>query len=64
MEWFSNRKAWQLSPKGNCYKRVILGNRENLLKCIYARHRGDRYITDKYPTDRYTEWKFYNQLDF
>lgn len=64
MEWFNNRKAWQLSPKGNCYKRVQQWNRENLLKCVFARHRWDRFITDKYPTDRYIEWKFYNSLQF
>jgi len=64
MEWFSNRKAWQLSPKGNCYHRVQEWNRENLLRCVFARHHGDKLGTAKYPSDRYSEWKFYNSLNF
>lgn len=64
MKWFRDRKAWQLSPKGNCYRRVLEKNHENLLRCVFARHHWDLKGTAKYPSDRYAEWKFYNQLDF
>ena len=64
MEWFKNRKAWQLSSKGNCYKRVQEWNRENLLRCVFARHHWDRVGTAPYPSGRYEEWKFYNTLNF
>lgn len=64
MEWFRYRKAWQLSTKGNCYNRVLEGNKENLLRCVFARHNGTLSWQSKYPTDRYEEWKFYNSITF
>lgn len=64
MEWFSKRKAWQLSPKGNCYHRVKEWNRENLLRCVFARHNWVLDWKAKYPSDRYAEWKFYNNINF
>lgn len=64
MEWFKKRKEWQISPQGNCYKRVLQKDKEKLLRCVFARHNGALLGTDKYPTDRYAEWKFYNGLSF
>lgn len=64
MEWFRDRKAWQLSSKWNCYRRIQEWNRENLLRCVFARHHGDLKGTAKYPADRYDEWKFYQSLNF
>lgn len=62
MEWFKNRKAWQVSPKGNCSQHV--GNQERLLRCVFARHNGVLDWFAKYPSDRLSEWRFYSTLEF
>lgn len=64
LEWLKNRKAWQISPQGNCYKRVLEKNKEKLLRCVFARHNGVLSGQAKYPSDRYAEWNFYNGLNF
>lgn len=63
MEWFKNRKAWQLSSKWNCYQHKGK-SQQRILRCIFARH---NWVLDwfaKYPSDRIAEWKFYNSLNF
>ena len=64
MEWFANRKAWQLSPKWNCFRRVEEWNSENIIKCVFARHHWDLQWTARYPTARFEEWKFYKSINF
>lgn len=63
MEWFRDRKAWQLSVKGNCYQHINSWT-ERLLRCVFARHRWDTDGYAKYPTERLAEWKFYQSLNF
>lgn len=63
MEWFKNRKAWQLSDQGNCSQHKESGH-ERLLRCVFARHNGVTNWFAKYPSDRLAEWKFYSTLDF
>lgn len=60
MEWFKKRKEWQMSPKWNCYQRFLQGNKEKLLRCVFARHHGDLLWTAPYPTERYREWIYIN----
>lgn len=63
MEWFANRKAWQMSEKWNCYQHKDSWQ-ERMLRCVFARHRWDTNGFAKYPSDRLTEWKFYNSINF
>lgn len=60
MEWFRDRKASQLKKWGNCSHRLKEWQ-EATLRCIFARHHGDLKGSAKYPSDRYNEWKFYNE---
>lgn len=63
MEWFANRKAWQMSAQWNCYQHRSSGQ-ERILRCIFARHRGDTDGFAKYPSKRLEEWRFYNSIQF
>lgn len=63
MEWFKNRKAWQMSPSGNCYQHKDSWQ-QRMLRCIFARH---NWVLDwfaRYPSKRLEEWKFYTSLNF
>lgn len=61
MQWFATRKASQI--KWNCSQHVKSWQ-ERLLRCIFARHRGDTDWFAKYPSKRLEEWRFYNSLNF
>lgn len=61
MQWFAKRKASQIA--WNCSQHVNSWQ-ERLLRCIFARHRGDTDGFAKYPSDRLEEWRFYNSLSF
>lgn len=60
MEWFRDRKASQLKKWGNCSHRLKDGQ-EATLRCVFARHNWVLNGQAKYPTQRYQEWKFYNE---
>lgn len=64
MQWFANRKNWQLSANWNCYQRVLQGNNDAVLRCVFARHHWDLLWSARYPTARFREWKFYNSINF
>ena len=60
MEWFKKRKAHQMTV-GTCSRTTAKGNRNNTLRCIFARHNGVLDFYAKYPSDRLREHKFYTE---
>lgn len=63
MEWFRNRKNWQLSPQWNCDQH-LQSWQQRVLRCIFARHHWDLDWFAKYPSERLQEWRFYNNISF
>lgn len=60
MQWFKKRKAHQMSV-GTCSRTTKAGNRNTILRCIFARHNGVLDFYAKYPSDRLREHEFYTE---
>lgn len=59
MEWFKVRKNAQINKGGTCSRTAASGNREKLIRCVFARHNGALDFYSKYPSDRLNERNFY-----